>query len=51
MVASLSTSSTVAWLLIGVPIVDEQATAAGLDTSKAHVARVYDYWLGGPVLW
>jgi SAM-dependent methyltransferase len=47
MVASLSTSSTVAWLLIGVPIVDEQATAAGLDTSKAHVARVYDYWLGG----
>jgi hypothetical protein len=24
-----------------------QAGAAGLDTSVAHIARVYDYWLGG----
>ncbi len=26
---------------------DEQATAGRLDTTTAHVARVYDYWLGG----
>jgi hypothetical protein len=32
---------------------DEQAgdrrrsAAAGIDTSVAHPARVYDYWLGG----
>lgn len=26
---------------------DEPRSLAGLDTSKAHVARVYDYWLGG----
>jgi SAM-dependent methyltransferase len=32
--------------VIGVPIVDERAVDA-LDTTKAHVARVYDYWLGG----
>jgi hypothetical protein len=27
-----------------VPVQDEQTT---FDTSVAHVARVYDYWLGG----
>jgi hypothetical protein len=27
--------------------VDERGTAGGLDTGTAHVARVYDYWLGG----
>jgi SAM-dependent methyltransferase len=37
----------VAFLLIGVLIVDERETADGLDTTTAHVARVYDYWLGG----
>ncbi|WP_030443233.1 SAM-dependent methyltransferase [Actinoplanes subtropicus] len=26
---------------------DEPRSLAGLDTTKAHVARVYDYWLGG----
>jgi S-adenosyl methyltransferase len=26
---------------------DEPRPPVGLDTSKAHVARVYDYWLGG----
>ena len=26
---------------------DEPRSLTGLDTSKAHVARVYDYWLGG----
>jgi hypothetical protein len=28
----------------GVPVPDEHP---GFDTSVAHVARVYDYWLGG----
>jgi hypothetical protein len=27
--------------------VDGQASTHGLDTGTAHVARVYDYWLGG----
>jgi hypothetical protein len=27
--------------------VDEQAMPSRLDTTSAHVARVYDYWLGG----
>jgi S-adenosyl methyltransferase len=26
---------------------DEERYADGLDTSVAHQARVYDYWLGG----
>ena len=26
---------------------DRQASTHGLDTGTAHVARVYDYWLGG----
>jgi O-methyltransferase involved in polyketide biosynthesis len=26
---------------------DEQPAPRGLDTSVAHIARVYDYWLGG----
>jgi len=25
----------------------EAAAPAGIDTSRAHPARVYDYWLGG----
>ena len=25
----------------------EAAAPSGIDTSRAHPARVYDYWLGG----
>ena len=28
-------------------VMDEEPPHALIDTSKAHPARVYDYWLGG----
>ncbi|HTA03211.1 MAG TPA: SAM-dependent methyltransferase, partial [Streptosporangiaceae bacterium] len=26
---------------------EQHDAPAGIDTSKAHQARIYDYWLGG----
>jgi len=33
------------WL--GAPLPPDQEEQVDFDTSVAHIARVYDYWLGG----